>query len=73
MRIGWRIGLPGPFYIGGTLYRSKRRRRGGYHGRLPDGWRCPHNHSREDLAAECARREARRRGYRGVYDGDGRL
>ena len=27
MRIGWRIGLPGPFYIGGTVWRSRRRRR----------------------------------------------
>ena len=32
----------------------------GYHGTLP-GWKCPHNHSREDLAVDCANREARRR------------
>jgi hypothetical protein len=62
MRIGWHIPLPGPFSVGGTLWRSKSRRRGPvYHGRLP-GWKCPHNHSRPDLAEACAEREARRRG-----------
>lgn len=59
MRIGWHIPLPGPFSIGGTVWRSKRRRRG-YHGTLPS-WKCPHNHSRPDLAEACAQREARRR------------
>jgi hypothetical protein len=61
MRIGWHIPLPGPFSVGGTLWRSKPRRRRGYHGTLP-GWKCPHNHSRRDLAEACAQREARRRG-----------
>jgi hypothetical protein len=60
MRIGWHIPLPGPFSIGGTLWRSKSRRRRGYHGTLP-GWKCPHNHSRPDLARACANREAARR------------
>jgi hypothetical protein len=60
MRIGWHIPLPGPFSVGGTLWRSKPRRRRGYHGTLP-GWKCPHNHSRPDLAEACAQREARRR------------
>lgn len=59
MRIGWHIPLPGPFSIGGTVWRSKRRHRG-YHGTLPS-WKCPHNHSRPDLAEACAQREARRR------------
>ncbi len=36
------------------------RRGPAYHGTLP-GWKCPHNHSRPDLATACARREARRR------------
>ena len=68
MRLGWSIPLPGPFRLGGTIWRSKPRRRKHrgparpvYHGRLP-GWKCPHNHSREDLALECAQREAKRRG-----------
>lgn len=29
MRIGWGIPLPGPFYVGGTIWRSGRRRRRG--------------------------------------------
>jgi hypothetical protein len=60
MRLGWSIPLPGPFWLSGTVWRSKRRRRRGYHGTLP-GWTCPHNHEREDTAIACARREARRR------------
>jgi hypothetical protein len=64
MRLGWSIPLPGPFRLSGTIWRSKRRRRGRrrlvYHGQLP-GWKCPHNHSREDLAIACAQREAKRR------------
>jgi hypothetical protein len=60
MRLGWRIPLGGPFSLSGTVWRSKRRRRRGYHGTLP-GWQCPHNHSRENLAVACAQREARRR------------
>lgn len=61
MRIGWSIPLPGPFRVSGTVWRSKSRRRGKtYHGQLP-GWKCPHNHSREDLALACAQREAQRR------------
>jgi hypothetical protein len=59
MRIGWRIPLPGPFYIGGTVWRSKRRRRG-YHGTLP-GWKCEHVHRTRTAAEECANRELRRR------------
>ena len=74
MRIGWHIPLPGPFSIGGTVWRSKSRRsrsrtrprtaaaRGGYHGTLP-GWTCPHNHSRPDLAEACAQRYARTPAY----------
>jgi hypothetical protein len=54
----------GPFRLSGTNWRLKPRRRGRrapvYHGTLP-GWKCPHNHSREDLAVACAQREARRR------------
>ena len=57
MRLGWRIHLFGPFTLGGTIWRSRRR---GFHGTLP-GWRCPHNHTREDTAVACAQREARRR------------
>ena len=60
MRFGWHVYLPGPFGVGGTIWRSKRRQRG-YHGTLP-GWKCPHNHQREDTAIACAQREARRRG-----------
>jgi hypothetical protein len=60
MRIGWRIPLPGPFYLGGTVWRSRRRRRT-YHGTLP-GWKCPHNHQREDTAIACAQRELQRLG-----------
>jgi len=74
VRIGWHIPLPGPFSIGGTVWRSKSRRsrsrtrprtaaaRGGYHGTLP-GWTCPHNHSRPDLAEACAQRYARTPAY----------
>jgi hypothetical protein len=63
MRLGWRVHLFGPFSPGGTIWQSKRRRsrRKVYHGTLPDGWTCPHNHTREDTAAACAHREARRR------------
>lgn len=64
MRLGWSIPLPGPFRLSGTIWRSKRRRRG-YHGTLP-GWKCPHLHSRQDLAVACAQREARRRAAAGV-------
>jgi hypothetical protein len=62
MRLGWRIGLPGPFYIGGTLLRSRRRRsrRQVWHGTLL-GWQCPHNHRRPDTARACANREASKR------------
>ena len=63
MRIGWHIPLPGPFSIGGTVWRSKsksKKRQRGYHGTLP-GWKCPHNHSRMDVAVACAQREEHRR------------
>ena len=72
-RIGWSIGLPGPFYLSGTLWRSKRRRarRKAWHGTLPGGWggrgRCPHNHQRPDTAIDCARREALRRARMAAY------
>ena len=55
MRISWSLPLPGPFRVGGTVWRSGRR---GYHGTLA-GWKCPHNHSRMDLAVACANRHAR--------------
>jgi hypothetical protein len=63
VRLGWRIGLPGPFYLGGTVLRSRSRRPRlrVYHGTLP-GWKCPHNHTRMDTAVACAQREPRRRG-----------
>jgi hypothetical protein len=62
MRLGWRVGLPGPFYLAGTIWRSKprRSRRHAYAGQLP-GWRCEHDHRTEGAALECARRETRRR------------
>lgn len=61
VRLGWHVHLLGPFSVGGTIWRSKARRRGpAYHGTLP-GWKCAHNHSRPDLAQACAQREARRR------------
>jgi hypothetical protein len=63
MRIGWSIPLPGPFRVSGTVWRSPSKRRPGYHGTLP-GWRCPHNHSRMDLAVACANRHARSPEYR---------
>jgi hypothetical protein len=67
MRFGWSIPLPGPFYLAGTIWRSKRRRarRQVWHGTLPDGFRCPHNHTRPDTATACANAEARRRQRRG--------
>ena len=58
MRIGWRIPLPGPFYLGGTVWQSKRRNAPYYSGTLP-GWKCPHHHRREDTAVACARRQER--------------
>jgi hypothetical protein len=61
MRFGWHINLPGPFGLGGTIWQSRPRRRPVYHGTLPDGWECPHNHRREDTAIDCANRELRRR------------
>ena len=60
-RIGWSIPLPGPFYLAGTLWRSRRRRARTYHGTLADGWTCGHAHRTESAAEECARREQRRR------------
>ncbi len=67
MRLGWHVHLLGPLSVGGTIWQSRRRsRRRVYHGTLPGGWggkgTCPHSHARDDLAADCARREARRRG-----------
>jgi hypothetical protein len=65
MRISWSLPLPGPFRIGGTVWRSGRRhrrapRREVFRGQLP-GWQCPHEHKRADTALACAGREARRR------------
>lgn len=61
-RLGWHVHLLGPFSIGGTAWRSKPRRRGPvYHGTLPGGWKCPHDHRRPDTAQACADREASRR------------
>jgi hypothetical protein len=67
MRLGWHIPLPGPFYLGGTIWQSKRHvpRRPYYFGQLPGGWKCPHHHRREDTARDCASREMRRRVARG--------
>jgi hypothetical protein len=61
MRITWSLPLPGPFRIGGTLWRSKRRPRGKtWHGTLP-GWKCHHDHRTVEAARECAAREQRKR------------
>jgi hypothetical protein len=65
MRLGWRIPLPGPFSLGGTIWRSKPRRRSVrvYHGTY-GGKQCPHNHHRPDTAQDCGdamARAARRR------------
>jgi hypothetical protein len=67
MRLTWHRHLLGPFGIGGTIWQSRRRRprREVYHGTLPGGWTCPHNHSREDTAIACAQREERRRACAG--------
>jgi hypothetical protein len=62
VRLGWCVHLIRPFFVSGTIWRSKRRgHRTVFHGKLPDGWRCPHDHRRDDTAIECARREDRRR------------
>lgn len=63
MRLGWSIPLPDPFFLSGTVLRSRRGRHHVrcYHGTLPNGWRCPHSHRRPDTARACANREARRR------------
>ena len=61
MRLGWHVHLFGPFGVGGTIWRSRPRRRRVYHGTLPDGWTCRHDHRREDTAIACAEHEARRR------------
>lgn len=60
MRLGWRIPLPGPFYLGGTIWQSQYRRRPYYHGRIGK-WECPHHHERPDTARACAQREIYRR------------
>lgn len=63
MRLGWNIPLPGPFFLSGTIWRSRSRRQHvpRYHGTLTDGWKCPHFHLREDTANACAAAELRRR------------
>lgn len=61
MRLGWHVHLLGPLSLGGTIWQSKHRSHGRvYHGELP-GWRCQHDHRREDTAVACAQREQRRR------------
>jgi hypothetical protein len=64
MRLGWSVPLPGPFYLSGTVWRSKPRPRRPstpvWHGTL-SGWSCPHDHRRPDTAKACAEREAVRR------------
>lgn len=64
MRLGWSIPLPGPFFLSGTVWRCRPRRRPrrGFHGTLP-GWECAHDHRRPDTALECAQREERRRAH----------
>lgn len=65
MRIGWGFGA-GPVRVGGTLWRSKKRRKSrgkSFHGTDYRGKKCQHNHSREDLARECARKANKRGGY----------
>lgn len=52
MRIGWRIPLPGPFYTGGTVWRSKPRRR---YKVLP----CGHAHRTQAAYEQCLRRSRR--------------
>jgi len=59
MRLGWRIPLPGPFYLGGTIWQSHRRPAEYWTANGPDGWKCPHHHRREDTAVECSRRYRR--------------
>jgi hypothetical protein len=62
IRLGWHKHLLGPFGIGGTIARvTFGPRRTVYHGKLPDGWRCPHDHERQDTADACRDRELRRR------------
>ena len=53
MWFGWHIPLPGPFSVGGTIWRSRRRRRRRkvWHGEIKAiRWQCPHNHQRQDTA-----------------------
>jgi hypothetical protein len=66
MRVGWRVPLIWPFYVGGTVWQSKPRRRTQaqqlpvYHATLP-GWECQHNHRSQRSADVCADRERRHR------------
>jgi len=55
MRLGFYEGLPGPFYLAGTLWRSKPRRR--YRATLGT-WTCSHAHRSETAALRCANRRA---------------
>lgn len=52
MRLGWRIGLPGPFSIGGTLWRSKPKRR-------YKVLSCGHAHRTEQAYLNCKDRKTR--------------
>jgi hypothetical protein len=61
MRLGWHVHLLGPFGVGGTIWQSRRRRRGRvFHGTLPNGRPCPHNHRRQDTADDCTLSSLRR-------------
>jgi hypothetical protein len=71
VRLGWSVGF-GPFRLGGTIFRTRRRRkrrrapaRRVWHGQVTNQgrvvWTCPHNHSRPDLADACSERELKRR------------
>lgn len=49
MRLGWRIPLPGPFSLSGTVWRSKRRRATPRYKVLD----CGHAHRTEQAHREC--------------------
>ncbi len=74
MWFNWHVPLPGPFSVGGNIFRTRRRRgrrRKVWHGTLSDAsgrvyWTCAHNHQRLDTAEDCAGREDRRRARQGI-------
>lgn len=53
MRLGWHVHLLGPFYLGGTIWQSKRRRR--YP--IQD---CGHAHRTKQAYVDCKMRTWRR-------------